>query len=112
MDSEYWLPKYLEYTTYGASMKEWNKRCTNPHVDVTKPQSLPSKLKKQDCDSLSELMNDALEIKFIGYFKRSLLQTDNPIPPFCEIYYFEAQVISLGDLYKAYDLYCDGCNHY
>jgi Ran-binding protein 9/10 len=83
----------LEGASYGISLKD------NALSDNLPP--LPSKLNEHDrCDKL-EVIEDGMEAKYgtVGGTTdadAACVRSDHPIPPSCEVYYFEVEILSRG----------------
>jgi hypothetical protein len=105
MDTKLLLPDYLARTPYGISFTESINRVTGGGLQ-THPL-LPSKFNAQDCAQTIEVANDGMDVmfgtpRFGNDSDAGSVRADYPIPKSCEIYYFEAEILSAG--VEGYDL--------
>jgi len=106
MDVKLQLPDYLVQTPYGISVAESINQVAGDGLLQPCPL-LPSKFNDHDHARTIDVVSDGMEVRFgIPRFGNDSdagsVRADNPIPKNCEIYYFEATILSAGT--HGYDL--------
>jgi len=86
----FFVPEYLQCTPYAKAALAVGH---HPH--------LPSKMNEFDKSPLLDIHDGGMEVEYVRKTDDSVanaasVRSDNPIPPSCDIFYFEVEILSKG----------------